>query len=228
MTGERVAKRGVVVAIDGPAGAGKSTLARSLAEALGVTYLNTGLMYRSVAAAALREGVDPADGDALSRIAGALAFSLDEGRPPGLRIEGRTPGPELTGEDVEGIVSAVARHPGVRSVLRAAQRRLGAAGSVIEGRDIGTVVFPDADVKIFLRAEPDERISRRQAERGSPDAALGEALERRDALDARTNPLVPAKDAHLVDTTGRAPADVLAEVLELVAAALGPGSVPSR
>ncbi len=221
MSQETVPKRGVVIAIDGPAGAGKSTLARSLAERLGVAYLNTGLMYRSVAAASLRQGIDPATGGGLARVASELTFSLDDGRPPSLLIEGRPPGAQLTGAEVEAIVSAVARHPRVRSVLRAAQRRLGAGGSVIEGRDIGTVVFPDADVKIFLRADPDERISRRQRERGAPDAALGEALARRDSLDARTNPLVPAEDAHLVDTTGRAPADVVAEVLELVDSAIG-------
>ena len=221
---EATPKLGVVIAIDGPAGAGKSTLARSLAETLGIAYLNTGLMYRSVAAVSLREGIDPADEEALARLAGDLTFSLDDGRPPELRIEGRPPGAELTGAEVEAIVSAVARHPRVRSVLRTAQRTLGAGGSVVEGRDIGTVVFPDADVKIFLLAAPDERISRRQRERGTADAALGEALERRDALDAKTNPLVPAPDANLIDTTGRAPDEVLAEVLERVESVLEPGS----
>ncbi len=221
-------KQGLVVAIDGPAGAGKSTLARTLAEELGLPYINTGLMYRSVASAALREGVDPTDGEGLERLATKLTFSVDHGRPPGLLIEGRPPGEELATAEVEDIVSSVARHPGVRSVLRAAQRRLGAGGSVIEGRDIGTVVFPDADVKIFLRAEPDERISRRQRERGTPDAALGEALERRDSLDAKTNPLIPAPDAHLVDTTGHAPREVLVQVLELVqsGALTGVGAEP--
>ena len=221
-------KRGLVVAIDGPAGAGKSTLARTLAGELGVPYVNTGLMYRSVALAALRDGVDPANEKGLERIADELQFSVDGGRPPSLLIDGQPPPAELAHDDVESVVSAVARHPGVRSALRAAQRRLGASGSVMEGRDIGTVVFPDADVKIFLRADPDERISRRQRERGSPEAALGEALERRDALDAKTNPLTPAPDAHLVDTTGREPAEVLAEVLELIRSALGPGSAPGR
>jgi len=121
----------------------------------------------------------------------------------------------------------VARHPEVRSVLRAEQRRLGAGGSVMEGRDIGTVVFPDADVKLFLLAEPDERAARRQTERGSDDPSLADALERRDALDARTNPLVPASDARVVDTSGRGPEEVLEEVLALVREATGGGS-PGR
>lgn len=222
-----VPKRGPVVAIDGPAGAGKSTLARSLAEELGLPYINTGVMYRSVAAKALQRGVDPADAEGLSRLARELVFSLDEGSPRGLLIDGRSVGNELTSAEVEQVVSLVARHPEVRSVLRAEQRRLGAGGSVIEGRDIGTVVFPDADMKVFLRAEPDERAGRRQAERRSSDPALAEALERRDSLDARTNPLVPAPDAHPVDTTGRDPQEVLAEVLELVRPAIDTSGPPT-
>ncbi|HEV3473938.1 MAG TPA: (d)CMP kinase, partial [Actinomycetota bacterium] len=125
---------------------------------------------------------------------------------------------------VESVVSIVASHPRVREALRDEQRRLGGEGAVIEGRDIGTVVFPDADVKVFVRAEPSVRAERRQAERGSRDPAMARALDRRDELDARTNPLVPAPDARVVDTTGRQQDDVLAEVLALV----GEGSSPSR
>jgi len=220
-------KRGVVIAIDGPAGAGKSTLARALAVELGLPYVNTGLMYRSVAAAALSAGMDPQAAAALEDLARGLHFSVGDGEPPSLRVEGGPPQEALTSAEVEGVVSMVARHPEVRSVLRAEQRRLGAGGSVMEGRDIGTVVFPDADVKLFLLAEPDERAARRQTERGSDDPSLADALERRDALDARTNPLVPASDARVVDTSGRGPEEVLEEVLALVREATGGGS-PGR
>jgi cytidylate kinase len=213
----RLPKKGLVVAIDGPAGAGKSTLARSLAAELQLPYINTGLMYRSVAARALERGVAPDDAGSVERLARELSFSLDDGGS--LLIDGAPPASALTTSEVERIVSVVARHPEVRSVLRAEQRRLGVAGAVVEGRDIGTVVFPDADVKVFLRAEADERVARRRLERGSADPSLADDLERRDSLDARTNPLVPAPDAHLIDTTDRDPEAVLAEVLDLVRAA---------
>jgi cytidylate kinase len=205
-----------VVAIDGPAGAGKSTLARALAGLLEVTYLNTGAMYRAVAAEALRRDVDPDDAQGLSAIARSLRFSLEDGHPSSLLIDGNPPAPDLSSARIEGVVSRVARHPLVREVLRAEQRRLGGSGAVVEGRDIGTVVFPDADVKVFLRAEAGERAARRQAERGSMDPGLAEALDRRDARDARTNPLIPAQDAHVVDTTGKDADRVLREVLALV------------
>jgi cytidylate kinase len=207
-----------VVAIDGPAGAGKSTLARALAEALGLAYVNTGAMYRAVTSAALARGVDPEDGPGLADLARSMRFALGPGSPPSLAIEGRPSDPDLSSAQVEAAVSQVAGHPQVRDVLRDQQRRLGSVGSVVEGRDIGTVVFPDAEVKIFLLAAPQERVARRQAERGDPDRELAEALERRDARDARTNPLVPAADADVVDTTGRSVEDVLAEVLALVRA----------
>lgn len=208
-------KVGFVIAIDGPAGAGKSTLAAGLARALGIPYLNTGAMYRSLAAEALRARVDPADGGALAELARSLRFSL-AGDPPSLLVNDRAPGEHLAAPEVEAVVSSVASHPEVRAVLRAEQRRLGAAGAVVEGRDIGTVVFPDADVKVFLVAEPDERVARRQADRSEEDQALAAALERRDSLDARTNPLVPAADATVVDSTGRSADEALAEVMALL------------
>lgn len=216
-----VPKRGPVVAIDGPAGAGKSSLGRRLAEALGIAFLNTGAMYRSLAREALDRSVDTSDGSGLAIVAGNLSFSIDRGAsPPGLLVDGRPPGDDLASPDVESVVSGVARHPEVRAVMRAEQRRLGLEGAVIEGRDIGTHVFPDADVKVFLHADPGERVVRRQTERGMENPTLAEALRRRDAQDAKTNPLVPAPDAQVVDTTGQDLDDVFNEVLAMVRAAL--------
>jgi cytidylate kinase len=210
-----------VIAIDGPAGAGKSTLARRLASVVGLPYLNTGAMYRALALEASRSGIDPDDGPALAELARRMRFGLSEGGPvPELQVEGRIPGPEIVSPEVELIVSRVARHPEVREVLRAEQRRLGRDGAVVEGRDIGSVVFPDAPVKIFLVAEPRERAARRVRERSS-DERLARALHERDALDARVNPFVPAADAVPIDTTGLAEDEVLARALEIVRERLG-------
>jgi len=208
----------IVVAIDGPAGAGKSTLARGLARSLGVAYVNTGLMYRAVARAAVRDGLDLDDDGALASAAERIRFDLDAGDPPSLLIDGRLPDEGLQAPEVEHVVSRVSRHPGVRAVLRDAQRRLGAGGAVMEGRDIATVVFPGADAKIFVTASPEVRAERRLRERGRTG---GEAsgIDRRDALDARTNPLEPAPGAIVIDGTHLSVEEVLARAVAIVSAA---------
>jgi cytidylate kinase len=206
-----------VIAIDGAAGSGKSTLARALALELGLAYVNTGLMYRALALRAHREGVLVNDVATLERLARGMRFDLDPSvRPAQLTIDGEAPDESLASPEVESTVSAVARHPEVREVFRAEQRRLAAHGAVMEGRDIGTVVAPAAPLKIFLEAHPEERADRRALEREDDPSRIAEALGTRDELDARTNPLRPAPDAVVLDTTGLAPDDVVRRALELV------------
>ena len=211
----------VIVAIDGPAGSGKSTLARRLARTLDMPYLNTGLMYRALTLQALQRGVDPDDADGLVALAREITFDLDwRVRPPELTIDGSRARDQLQSADVESRVSRVARHPHVREVLRAEQRRLSERGGVVEGRDIGTVVAPHADVKLYLRAAKSERISRRISERPTPAEPVGDALSARDALDARTNPLRPADDAVAIDTTGMTSDQVYEKALATIRARL--------
>jgi cytidylate kinase len=207
------ALRPIIVAIDGPAGSGKSTLARHLALELDLPYLNTGLMYRAVTLEAIRRGVDPDDAEALAAIARRLRFELDPAAcPPQLRIDGREPEPALRDPQVEALVSRVARHPEVRAVLRAEQRRLGAGGAVVEGRDIGSVVFPEATLRIVLRAHPRERIERRARELGAvPTEEVSRAIEARDRQDERNVPPVEA-DLEL-DSTRMSPDRVLEAAL---------------
>jgi cytidylate kinase len=211
--------RDVVVAIDGPAGAGKSTLAHRLAAALDLPYVNTGAMYRATTREAVRLGIDLDDAERLSRVAARLRFDLTStGTPRTLLIDGREPGAELADPEVERDVSTVAAHPAVREVLRDEQRRLGRHGAVMEGRDIGSVVFPDADVKIFLEAPHDERVARRARERREREAdGVADALGERDALDERVNPFVPPRDAVRLDTGGRDADEVLQDALRVVA-----------
>ena len=206
-----------VIAIDGAAGSGKSTLARGLAEALGLPYVNTGIMYRALTLAALDEGVDPDDGTALARLMSRLRFSLSTGMPPEIEVEGSAPSASLLSDRVEGEVSHVARHPEVRGLMREGQRALGLPGAVVEGRDIGSVVFPDAPVKLFLTAEPDKRGERRAEQRGVNDPEeVEEALLRRDTKDAKVNPFEPAADAVVLDTSDRTVDDTLRDAIAIV------------
>ncbi len=189
-----------VVAIDGAAGSGKSTLARRVARALDLPYVNTGLMYRALAAAAIRAGVSPDDPSGLLELLRGLRFTLAGDGPAELEVEGYG-SDELTSPEVESTVSAVSRHTAVRERMRAIQRAMGTErGAVMEGRDIGSVVFSDAPVKLYLAADPSARAIRRVEERGSSGDAA-EALHARDRRDAKTNPHLPAPGAEVIDTT---------------------------
>jgi cytidylate kinase len=217
-----------VVAIDGAAGSGKSTLARLLARSLGLPHVDTGAMYRALTLAARRADVDVEDAEALVRLLGTLRFRLSSSEPRELLIDDALPSEELRSPDVEAHVSAAARHPEVRAEMRAAQRDLGERGSVMEGRDIGTAVFPDAPVKIWLVADPDERAGRRVDERGASDVAG--ALHERDRRDARVNPFEPAPDAAVIDTSDLDVHETLRSALAVVAERapelLAEGSLP--
>jgi cytidylate kinase len=207
----------IVVAIDGPAGSGKSTLAEALAERLGLPYLNTGWMYRALTREALIRGIDVDDVDRLVRLAGELRFDLDRTvRPPTLSVEGKPPREDLSAPEVEARVSAVSSHPRVRDVMRREQRRLGAGGAVLEGRDIGAVVLPDATLKVFLDADPEVRAERRARQlRVEVDhQEIAEQLSARDRRDALVNPLEPPEDAVVIDTSSLSLEHTLDLVLE--------------
>jgi cytidylate kinase len=226
------AARPIVIAIDGPMGAGKSTVARAVAARLGYRYINTGAMYRAVAREALRRGIDPHDGDALGALARSLPMEFapsDDGDR--LLVAGEDVSDALKDPAVSEAASVVSTHPPVREALVARQRRLGATGAVVmEGRDIGTVVFPLAEVKVFLNATPQERARRRFEElvaKGTPVdyEALRAAEEARDQRDRERvhSPLRVASDALLIDTTGKSPDQVADEVLSLARRRIGAG-----
>jgi cytidylate kinase len=205
-----------VIAIDGPAGSGKSTVARVVADRLGLDYLDTGAMYRGVAFAALNYGVDPADAADVAELARKLEIVVGS---DGVVVGGVDATIEIRGPEVTRAVSIVAANPEVRAELRDRQRDWVAerGGGVVEGRDIGTVVCPDADLKVFLTANAEVRADRRAGEVTELDyETVAADLARRDALDeGRADaPLAVADDAFVIDTTGRTIDDVVAAVLE--------------
>lgn len=210
-----------VVAVDGPSGSGKSTVSRRLAIDLGARYLDTGAMYRAITWAVLRSGVDLADPSAVAKVAGETDLHIGtdpEGHSvtvDGVHVEAEIRGPEVT-----GAVSAVAAVPAVRSLLVTRQRDLAAAGRiVIEGRDIGAVVVPHADLKVYLTASPATRAARRSAEDATDVGATAADLARRDRLDStrKADPLVQAPDAVVLDTTEIGIDQVVARLRELLA-----------
>jgi cytidylate kinase len=192
----------MVIAIDGPAGAGKSTVARALAGRLGFTYLDSGAMYRCVALAGIERGADPDDAAAMGELARSLAIELAGER---VELDGRDVSAAIREPRVTEASSRVSVHPPVREAMVAEQRRLIAAGRyVAEGRDIGTVVSPDAPLKIFLTASPAERARRRAEQTGGDPAEVLAAQAERDARDEgrEHSALRPADDAVELDTTG--------------------------
>jgi CMP/dCMP kinase len=221
-----------VVAIDGPAGSGKSTVARGVADALRLLVLDTGAMYRAATLAALDADADLADADGVTAAARQADIAVSEDGSGTVQLDGRDVTDEIRGPAVTAAVSLVSAHPGVREVMVARQRAWVDRhdGGVVEGRDIGTVVFPDATVKVFLTASDEERARRRHRDEAAaarrPDVdAVREALARRDALDSgrAMSPLRPADDALVIDTTGRTVADVVREIVARYASAIGVG-----
>ena len=218
-----------MVAVDGPAGAGKSSACRALARRLGFTYVDTGAMYRAVGVLAAERGVDPDDAAALARLVARLDFALAGER---LLVAGRDLSAAIRRPDAGELASRVSTQPVVRQRLVALQRALGAAGGVVmEGRDIGTVVFPDASVKLYLDAKPAARAARRAAElraRGETvdETALARELAERDRRDAGRahSPLRPAPDAVVLDTTLLTLEQVVESMERVVRARWGAGA----
>jgi cytidylate kinase len=205
----------MVIAIDGPAGAGKSTVARAVAAALGFTYLDSGAMYRCVALAGLEQDADLDDGGAMATIARSLQIGLDGDL---VELDGREVGALIRAPQVTEASSRVSVHPGVREAMVAQQRRMIATGRyVAEGRDIGTVVSPESPLKVFLTASAEERARRRAAETGEDEAAVLGAQRERDARDEsrQHSALRAAPDAIEIDTTGLSVEEAVARIVYL-------------
>jgi cytidylate kinase len=223
----------LIIAIDGPSGAGKGTVARSVAARLGYRHVDTGAMYRAVAWKAMQEKIDLGQEHAVAALGRRAAFGLEAGH---VVIDGHDVARAIRTPEIDAAAAAVARHPAVREVLVARQREMGGGGGIVmEGRDIGTVVFPQADVKVYLDASPEERARRRAsdpAHAASEGRALNEiatALADRDRSDTtRTaSPLMQAEDAIVLDTTGLPIEEVVDRVLAAVAAKL-PSPAPKQ
>ncbi len=213
-----VSKQLHVIAIDGPAGSGKSTVARALAKRLGLEYLDTGAMYRAVAFAAIARGVDVEDLERVAEIAETARIDVDD---KGVRIDDLDATIEIRGPEVTRAVSIVAANPRVRAALRDLQRQWARrrGGGVLEGRDIGTVVFPDAVLKVYLTAEAEVRAARRTNEvRELSYESVAADIARRDALDSgrQHGPLAQAADAIHVDTTDLTIDGVVEKIMELI------------
>lgn len=210
--------RALVIAIDGPSGAGKSTIGRALAEALSYTYLDTGAMYRAVAVRALEKGIAADDEPALAKAASMARITFDAAGKRVL-LDGRDVTDEIRTREATRMASAIARISAVRSELVRQQQELGRHGGVVlDGRDIGSVVFPNADVKFYLDAAPESRAKRRLAESPGQDASFEAVLEDIRARDHQdmtraTSPLVRTTDAVYVDTTEMSPEEVTAHLL---------------
>ena len=213
----------MVIAIDGPSGVGKGTVSRAIAKALGYRHVDTGAMYRALAWKAAHDGLDLTDEAAVSALGARATFVLEGGR---VEIDGHDVRAAIRTPEIDKAAAAVARHPAVRKVLVAVQRKLGETGGVVmEGRDIGTVVFPEADVKVYLDASPEERARRRAADpahTSSKNAQLADvatALAERDRSDSTraVSPLAIAQNAVVIDTTTLPIEDVIERVLALIA-----------